>query len=153
MGPRPVPENHSAQGGAALIPSRFAAAPQSVLIVDRSEESREVLRTVLGRRGLRILEATEARQGLELARRHHPGVIVLDLETESADDDAVRDQYDVQSTREGASLVVLGRSVRSAPARGAVVSKPYHFAPLIRKIEELLDLEVPRERTQAEGVV
>ncbi|MEQ8788466.1 MAG: hypothetical protein RIC55_19305 [Pirellulaceae bacterium] len=135
-----------------MIPSRFDSAPQSVLIVDCSEESREVLRTVLGKRGLQILEATEARQGLELARRHHPGVIVLDLETESADDETVRDQYDVQSTRAGTSLVVLGRSVRSAPARGAIVPKPYHFAPLIRKIEELLDLALPDERTQAESV-
>lgn len=135
-----------------MIPRRFGSAQQSVLIVDCSEESREVLRTVLGRRGLRILEATEARQGLELARRHHPGVIVLDLETESADDATVRDQYDLQTRREGASLVVLGRSVHSAPVRGAVVSKPYHFAPLVRKIEELLDLAESDERSQAESV-
>jgi CheY-like chemotaxis protein len=123
-----------------------------VLLVDCSDESREVLRTVLARRGLRIFEAAEARQGLELARRHHPGVIVLDLETESADDDLVRAQYVAQTSREGASLLVLGSSRLPVPAGGAVVSKPYHFAPLIRKIEELLDLAVRGERSQAESV-
>jgi FixJ family two-component response regulator len=128
------------------------STPESVLIVDCSEESREVLRTVLARRGLLILEATEARAGLELARRHHPGVIVLDLETESADDDAVRAQYDAQAVCEGASLLVLGSSPRPMPPRGASLAKPYHFAPLIRKIEELLDSAVRAGRPKAESL-
>ncbi|MGA7701688.1 MAG: response regulator, partial [Thermoguttaceae bacterium] len=53
---------------------------RSVLIVDRSEETREVLQTVLERRGVRILAAGRAEKGLELARRHHPDLVVLDLE-------------------------------------------------------------------------
>ena len=57
---------------------------QSVLIIDASEETREVLQTALERRGLRILAADRARRGLELARRHHPDLIVLDLEIEGA---------------------------------------------------------------------
>ncbi len=36
---------------------------QSVLIVDSSEETREVLQTALERRGLRILSANRARPG------------------------------------------------------------------------------------------
>ena len=53
---------------------------RSVLIVDRSEETREVLQTVLERRGVRTLAAGRAEMGLELARRHHPDLVVLDLE-------------------------------------------------------------------------
>ena len=40
----------------------------SVLIVDRSAESREVLRTLLERRGIRTLETNEAREGLQILR-------------------------------------------------------------------------------------
>ena len=52
----------------------------SVLIVDRSEETREVLQTVLERRGVRTLAAGRTAAGLDLARRHQPDLIVLDLE-------------------------------------------------------------------------
>lgn len=37
------------------------ASQRSVLVVDRSEETREVLRTALERRGVRILEASSRR--------------------------------------------------------------------------------------------
>ena len=55
---------------------------RSVLIVDSSEETQEVLRTALERRGMRILAANRAGPGLELAQEHHPDLIVLDLEVE-----------------------------------------------------------------------
>ena len=52
----------------------------SVLIVERSAETREVLRTALERDGIEIWEATRADRGLELVRQHHPQVIVLEVE-------------------------------------------------------------------------
>ena len=44
---------------------------RSVLIVDQSEENREVLRTVLERHGVRIITASRTKEGADLARRHH----------------------------------------------------------------------------------
>ena len=95
----------------------------------------------------------EARGGLELARRHHPGVIVLDLESESADDASVCSGYDTESSTGGSSLVVLGTIPGSngPPTSGRVVSKPYHFAPLIRTIVELLDVEPAAEQVETGG--
>ena len=112
--------------------------PASVLIVDPSPENREVLRTVLARRGLRIFEAEAAEQGVELAREHHPNVIVLDLESEAADAAAIRRQIDADSPDHPAELIVLGK-FRPRPqfAGGHVISKPYHFAPLVHTIEQL----------------
>ncbi len=52
----------------------------SVLIVDRSPSTREVLQTALERRGVRTLAVGRPEAGLELARRHHPELIVLDLD-------------------------------------------------------------------------
>ena len=54
---------------------------QSVLIVDRSEETQEVLQTVLERRGVRTLAANRTKTAAELAQQHHPDLIVLDMET------------------------------------------------------------------------
>jgi CheY-like chemotaxis protein len=111
----------------------------SVLIIDPSEETREVLRTALESRGIRTLAASRPRQGLALALEHHPDLIVLDLEF----DHELAGGGEVtlaESWTGGAPLVMLG-SVRRRRAHmppGPFISKPYHYGPLIRKIEELL---------------
>jgi len=117
-----------------LVPERC------VLIVDRSEETREVLRTALERRGLRILAASRAGRGLELARRHQPDLIVLDLELEGFGPEGVCARFARESQESHAALVMLGsvRRTSDAATGGEFVSKPYHYGPLIRRIEEIL---------------
>lgn len=122
-------------GGTSLVLNR------SVLIVDPSDESRSVLRTILEHRGLRILEASRADEGLELARHYRPDLIVVDLEVERAEDESVSAGYEAESRQNQAALILLGnvrRTTADAPREG-FVSKPYHYAPLIRKIESLLE--------------
>jgi two-component system KDP operon response regulator KdpE len=116
------------------------ASQQSVLIVDRCEETREVLRTALERRGLRIFTTPRRRQGLELARRHRLDLIVLDLELDCADGEESAAPLVRQSQTDCTPLVVLGTvRRRSSPLPGReFIAKPYHYGPLIRKIEELL---------------
>jgi CheY-like chemotaxis protein len=111
--------------------------PASVLIVDPSAENREVLRTVLARRGLRIFEADAAAAGLELAREHQPDVVVLDVEAEAADPAAMSEQLTANSPEHPPELIVLGKFRRQSSPAGHVISKPYHFAPLVHKIEQL----------------
>ncbi len=115
-------------------------ARHSVLIVDQSDETREVLRTALERRGMEILEASRAEQGLELARRHTPDLIVLDLEMETASE-GLPAGFEAASSSGRTPMVLLGSARRDggAPHR-QYVSKPYHYGPLIRRIEELLRL-------------
>lgn len=114
---------------------------RSVLIVDQSDETREVLQTALERRGLRIFAAGAAREGLELARSRRPDLIVLDLETEDSAPEVLSAPFAEQSRTAQTPLVLLGslRRGRQRPPAGEFVSKPYHYGPLIRRIEELLD--------------
>jgi DNA-binding response OmpR family regulator len=111
-----------------------------VLIVDRLCETREVLKTALERRGCRILAASRAERGLALAREHHPDLIVLSVEDAGPEADAACLPLAAESQANHTPLVVLGSCrVRGAPlAHGEFVSKPYHYGPLIRRIEELL---------------
>jgi CheY-like chemotaxis protein len=119
----------------------------SVLIVDRSEESRDVLRTVLENRGVNILEARQGAEGLELLREQRPSVVVLDLEVDASDSVELQDAFEDESRRNETSLVLLGKirgagqSVCSDSTTEAkhVIAKPYHYAPLIRTIEQLLN--------------
>lgn len=116
-------------------------AKRSVLIVDGSQENREVLTTALERRGCNILSASRAERGLELAQRHHPDVIVLDLELSTMSPEELCAPFAQETETTTPRLVVLG-SMRTRAAGvpgGEFVAKPYHYAPLIRKIEELLD--------------
>jgi len=109
-----------------------------VLIVDPSADSREVLRTVLGRRGMHVLEAEAAEAGLTLAHEHRPDVIVLDLEAERTNATSVREQFAGAARNRDESVIVLGK-IRRGPVftGGHVISKPYHFGPLVHTIERL----------------
>jgi DNA-binding response OmpR family regulator len=112
----------------------------SVLIVDEQEETRQVLRTVLERRGMQILEASRADRGLELARHYHPNLIVMDLELQSESAPDISAGFEAETAEHDTPVILLG-SVRQAKERhpaGQVLAKPYHYGLLIRKIEELL---------------
>ena len=111
--------------------------PSSVLIVDPSADNREVLRTALARRGLAVLEADAAERGLELAREYHPNVIVVDIDNDP-ENEAAQEQIAAEAEHDGSRLIILGK-VHCSPAftGGHVVSKPYHFAPLVHTIEQL----------------
>ncbi len=111
----------------------------SVLVVDPLEETREVLRSALEPHGIRILATDEPAQGLALARRHGPQLVVLDVEHLAAAGPELSSGFAAQSRQSHMALLLIG-SARGAdflPA-GEFIAKPYHYAPLIRKIEELL---------------
>jgi CheY-like chemotaxis protein len=110
----------------------------SVLIVEPSADEREVLCTVLARRGLRIWEAADATEGLALARVHRPDVIVIDADAQQACDEGLAQKFGDECSAGQPPLVILGRIGRqSHPHTGHVIAKPYHFGPLIHKIEQL----------------
>lgn len=112
-----------------------------VLIVDESAESREVLRTALERDGTDIFEASRADQGLALARTCRPDLIVLDMEAETVGATDLAEDFRQTTEATGTPVLVLAtaRKLAGGLPRGEFVAKPYHFGPLIRRIEELLD--------------
>ena len=123
------------------MPDQVGSQTQrSVLIIDHSADTRQVLRTALERRGVLIFEAKRAETGLKLTRRHHPALVVLDLETLPPGEESVREGLDTETENSRIPLVVLGNVRRSEALlpHQSVVQKPYHYGPLIRKIEQLL---------------
>jgi DNA-binding response OmpR family regulator len=112
----------------------------SVLIVDSSAETCEVLETALNRRGVRTFTASHAIDGLELGRLHQPDLIVLDLEVDDVNLEQSIPPYWVDFEDRNTPVILLGTLRRNqTQIRGSeIVRKPYHFGPLIRRIEELL---------------
>ena len=110
-----------------------------VLIVDASAETREVLRLLLERRGVNTLEVERLREAVRLAGEFQPDVIVLDAESDSAAGDAAGDLRDATGRRD-TPIVILGKIQPGGVSAGDLfVDKPYHYGPLIRKIDGLLD--------------
>lgn len=57
----------------------------SVLVVDDRGVNREFLTTLLDHFGLQVLEAGDGVEGLEVARRHHPDLVITDILMPSMD--------------------------------------------------------------------
>ena len=49
------------------------------MVVDDSDETRELIGMILRWRGYRVIEAANGREALELVPRTHPGLILMDL--------------------------------------------------------------------------
>ncbi len=112
-----------------------------VLIVDRSRESRDVLTSLLTRRGAQVMEAHGTDHGAQIAVAERPDLIVVDMERDRDDGgDASAALLAAAAARNACPIVVLGTFRRSASPLPTeqFVAKPYHYGALIRRIEELL---------------
>ena len=111
-----------------------------VLIVDSSDESREVLSTLLELRGAETVESERAEQAAQLADRHQPDLIVFDADSDGSKRHEATRRLGAAAEVAETPIIVLGsvhRRDESLPT-GQFVPKPYHYGPLIRRIEDLL---------------
>jgi DNA-binding response OmpR family regulator len=111
-----------------------------VLIVDESAESRDVLRTLFERRGATILEARDPSQAMEVAARFKPNLIVMDAESDRTQEESGTEALLNASDRNRTPILILGtvRRARGPHSVAQIVTKPYHYGQLIRKIDGLL---------------
>jgi len=74
-----------------------------------------------------------------MARSQQPDLIVLDLELDRSRPEVLCSKFRGISDSEEVPMVLLG-SMHKRPSNplGEIVSKPYHYGPLIRRIEEIL---------------
>jgi phosphoribosyl 1,2-cyclic phosphodiesterase/ActR/RegA family two-component response regulator len=114
---------------------------KTILLIDDDQECREPAAELLRRQDWRVLEAGDGEQGLELAVRHRPDIILCDLLMPRVNGyqvcRAVREHLELRHTR---IIVVTGRdyasdrkSAEEAGADGYIV-KPLDVA----KLEKLL---------------
>jgi CheY-like chemotaxis protein len=142
--PRPS-ANSAADRPLRWLPPRNAGAfrlrsTPRVLIVDESAESREVLATLLARRGATTIEAQHPEQAAQLANLNQLDLIVLDAESDRSLAGAATAELEALAGRQGTPVVILGtvRTQKNRPSVGLFIAKPYHYGPLIHRIEGLL---------------
>ncbi|MDX2008047.1 MAG: response regulator [Meiothermus sp.] len=120
-----------------------------VLLVDDDASNRGFLERGLGYEGYRVLSARGGLEGLELARRERPDLILLDVMMPGLDGFAVAEAL----RADGLEIPILFFSARDEPEvaeraerMGApLLVKPMPFAELLAELERVLGCaEVPR---------
>lgn len=127
------------QAGSSDADTIKSQTPKTVLIVDESEETRDVLATALERKGVRTFTASVPRRGAVIAREQKPDLVIFDVDAVSTSPKQAIDAFARAGNLEDAPIVAIGSTKFNAPmGEGGFISKPYHFAPLLQKIEQFL---------------
>ena len=95
-------------GLSRAVPAPWAEAPL-ILVVDDETDLRELLRDMFAAGGFRVMEAGRALEAVELARRHRPDLITMDVMLPDLDGfEAVRILREAPETRETPVIMVSG---------------------------------------------
>src|SRR3954453_4662545 len=123
-----------------------------ILIADDDPEILTMLGIRLSKKGYQVLEAVDGNQTLNLARKHHPDLVLLDVMMPGKNGWEVAKELraDEQFSNVGiVMLTAIGEKVNemTSPLYGAdaYVDKPFDFSDLEKKIKSVL-----AERAQPE---
>ena len=123
------------------------ARPALVLLVDNSPTNIDLLRSVLEPSGYRVVTALCARDGIELARRRKPDLIVSDIHMPDQDGFEFMRLAKADPEISGIPFVFLSSSVRSRPEQQRAVqqgarkfiSRPIDPERLLFEVQEALE--------------
>src|SRR6476620_10407149 len=117
-----------------------------VLIADDDPEILTMLGIRLAKKGYQILEAADGNQTLELAHKHHPDLVLLDVMMPGKNGWEVAKELRSDQVLSNVGIVMLtaiGERVNemTSPLYGAddFVDKPFDFEALEKKIKTVLE--------------
>lgn len=129
---------------AAALPGQAAARPLTILVVEDNLANAQLIEAVAARhwRGARIVNAMQARLGLDLALRHRPDLVLLDLHLPDRDGDWVL--RELGASFPDLPVILLTADALAAQSdwasRGAaaVLTKPIDVPALLDAVEQAL---------------
>ena len=117
-----------------------------ILIADDDPEILTMLGIRLSKKGYQVLEAVDGTQTLDLAHKHHPDLVLLDVMMPGKNGWEVAKELRADDEFSNVGIVMLtaiGEKVNemTSPLYGAdaYVDKPFDFADLEKKIKTILD--------------
>ena len=120
----------------------------TILVVDDSEETREMLTGYLERHNFEVLTAVNGREGLDRASEHHPDLIVMDLVMPEKDGLEALDALAANpDTQEIPVIIISGKGSRLDQVlsydKGAYyyLEKPFDLNLIVKRANELLSTE------------
>lgn len=116
-----------------------------ILIADDDPEILTMLGIRLSKKGYEVLEAVDGNQTLNLARKHHPDLVLLDVMMPGRNGWEVAKELRADDEFSNLGIVMLtaiGEKVNemTSPLYGAdaYVDKPFDFSDLEQKIKDVL---------------
>ncbi len=122
--------------------------PATILIADDYDDNRELLRLVLANAHYKVLEASNGKDCLKIARDSHPDLIMIDLSMPVVDGWSVF--HELRSHQETAEIPCIALTAHAETQRvkalecgfNAYISKPFRTAELLATIKQLLEQRV-----------
>jgi CheY-like chemotaxis protein len=123
---------------------------RTALVVDDDRTVRGLLAEVLAVEGYAVLQAASGPEGLQLAREHHPQVVLLDLQLPPTSGMAVLDELRrSEATRYIPVVVVSGEHPPDrdgeAPCPDGVLRKPFDVGELLAHVARVTETAEPSE--------
>jgi two-component system phosphate regulon response regulator PhoB len=139
--------------------SEETTVAETVLVVEDDEETRCLLSRVFRGQGLNVLCAADGEEGLDLIRRHHPAVVLLDLVLPTLSGEAVCLAIRADPTLAHVHVIMLtGLAQRDDRIAGFelgaddYVTKPFDIREVGLRVEAALRRRRRGERSEREGV-
>ncbi|MBD2202497.1 CHASE2 domain-containing protein [Calothrix sp. FACHB-1219] len=110
-----------------------------ILIVDDDSNHRSMLTSLLQGIGCQTLEATDGKQGLEIATEHHPDVIVLDLAMPNMDGFELMVHLQQNAQTSNLPIIVSSASVFEENRQRSLQAGATAFLPKPLQIDELFN--------------
>lgn len=116
-----------------------------ILIIDDDADVREVMSAALEGAGHRVREAKDGSEGLALARKHHPAVVVTDMVMPEREGGEVIRQ--LRKEKPEIAILAVSGAVRSALylhiaeklGADSVLAKPFSFEALVSAVANLMN--------------
>ena len=125
-------------------------AGEQVLVVEDNEKNMKLVRDVLEATGYRILEATTGGQAVELAARHSPDLVLMDIRL--PDIDGVEALNRLRADERTASIAVLAVTAQAmqgdrerflAAGFDDYISKPVNIVELVGAVKRYCARRIP----------
>jgi CheY-like chemotaxis protein len=121
---------------------------RTILVVEDNERNRKLLRTILKFRGLEVVECDDGAPALELARKHKPALVLMDIQLPKMDGITALGQLRGDPATKHIPVVAVTASVTPnerekvmAAGFNAYIGKPID----VDAFGEIVDRFVPKE--------
>ncbi len=116
-----------------------------ILIVEDTEDNRQIMRDLLGRAGFEIVEAYDGEAGVVMAAEHQPDLILMDFQLPLLDGyEATRRIKADPTTRDIPVIAVTSYALSGDEAKAmevgcsGYIAKPFSPKKLLAKVREFL---------------
>jgi two-component system, cell cycle response regulator DivK len=121
-------------------------AEELILIVEDNEKSRRLLRDLLQVNGYQTLESETAEEGIQIAQRSQPALVLMDIQLPGINGMEARMQLKADPKTRlipvvavTASAMLHGRSDIEAAGFDAFQSKPIDINEILKLVRDLID--------------